>query len=360
MKNRINVTQSFLPPIEEYFHLVAKIWENHHLTNSGPLHEQLEKEICRHLQQNIVLVANGTIAIQLALKALKIEGEVITTPYSYVATTNSLLWEKCIPVFADIDAENFSIDPKELKKKISSKSKAILATHVYGIPGAIDEIIDIATQFSIPVIFDAAHAFGVKYRGKSILSYGNMSTLSFHATKLFHTVEGGAIAFNDPSMNNELKILRSFGHQGDEYFGEGINGKLSEVHAAMGLVNLNYIDKLISQRKSISEYYSEKLNKLPLKLMKIPEFTDYNYSYYPIFAENNSIREILIKNLEAENIFPRRYFFPSLNTLPYLEFKSCPVSENLASRVICLPLYNGLRKDQQDEIIRIISQTLLV
>lgn len=356
----INVTRAFLPEFKEYSDLIKGIWENNHLTNRGPLVQRLEKEICEKIDsRNLLFVSNGTIAIQLAIKALEISGEVITTPFSYVATTTALLWENCKPVFCDINKDTFCIDAEKIEQLITSKTTAILATHVYGIPCDIEKIELIAKKHNLKVIYDAAHAFGVTYKKQSILNYGDVSTCSFHATKLFHTIEGGSITTKDPELLKKITLFHSFGHVGDDYYTEGINGKNSEFHAAMGLCNLPKLEQLITSRKVSSELYSNLLNLSKISRPIIPAETKYNYAYYPVVFESEEIL-LKVKNKLAENqINSRRYFFPSLNKLQYLESSNpCPISEDIANRVLCLPLYFSIEPSTIKTISNIVNEAI--
>lgn len=353
----INVTKSYLPELSEYNKVIDSIWQNFHLTNRGPLVQKLEKDICEKLNlTNLLFVSNGTIAIQLVIKALKITGEVITTPFSYVATTNSLLWEGCEPVFCDISDKTFCIDADKLEALITPKTTAILATHVYGIPCDVEAIEKIATKHNLKVIYDAAHAFGVEYKGNNIFNYGDASTCSFHATKLFHTIEGGSITTKDPDIFKLITLYHSFGHVGDDYFTEGINGKNCEFHAAMGLCNLPKLDELIAAREKRAKLYDSLLSKSIISRPEIPEGTKYNYAYYPVVFESEAIllkaKETLLKN----EVNTRRYFYPSLNNLPFLtKHYSCPVSEDISKRVLCLPMYFDLEESHIERICKIIN-----
>jgi dTDP-4-amino-4,6-dideoxygalactose transaminase len=348
----INVTKSYLPPIEEYQKYLAGIWNNTWLTNQGPLVQELELKLKKSLgTKNLLFVSNGTIALQLAIKALDLKGEIITTPFSYVATTTSIMWENCTPVFADIDSKTLCIHPDGIEKLITKDTSAILATHVFGIPCAVEALESIAKKYNLKIIYDGAHAFGVKYKNESIFEYGDISTLSFHATKLFHTVEGGAVVVHDDKLLNRLQLYRSFGHIGDDYYSIGINAKNSEFHAAMGLCNLPRVNDFIQQRKSIAGIYRSELNSLPLTFPEIPEFVEYNYSYFPVFFRNENELLNVKKYLESQNINTRRYFYPSLNDLPYLfSTNACPVSEEISKRVLCLPFYQQLTSEQIDLI----------
>jgi dTDP-4-amino-4,6-dideoxygalactose transaminase len=355
----INVTKSYLPKIETYVKIIEGIWQNHHLTNRGPLVQKLEKDICLKLgTNNLLFVSNGTIAIQLAIKALNIDGEIITTPFSYVATTTSILWENCTPVFCDIDNDTLCIDAYKIEALITPKTQAILATHVYGIPCNVEIIEKMAIKHNLKVIYDAAHAFGVNYKQKSLLNYGDVSTCSFHATKIFHTVEGGSITTRNKDLFEKIRLYHSFGHVGDNYYSQGINGKNSEFHAAMGLCNLPALDEIIENRKKTSELYSSFLSN-QIARPKIPAETEYNYAYYPIILKTEEIL-LKVKNSLFENqINTRRYFYPSLNKLPYLEDQNpCPISEEISKKILCLPLYYGIEENDVKSICKIINSLL--
>lgn len=352
LKEKIYVTKSFMPPKDEYFNYINQIYQNRQLTNQGPLLRELETKLSSYLGvKNFHYVTNGTIALQIALKALDIEdGEIITTPFSYVATTSSILWERCKPVFVDIEPDNFTIDVNKIEQAITPNTRAIMAVHVFGYACDVEKIQEIADKHNLKVIYDAAHAFGSKYRGESLLSYGDISTCSFHATKLFHTIEGGACIIKDDDVSQKLDLIKRFGHNGDTHFRLGINAKQSEFNAAMGLANFPYIENIIEKRKNISELYDRELAEL-VKRPKTQNELEYNYAYYPVvFKSEKELLEVF-DVLNKEDIYPRRYFYPSLNTLPYLEeYKPCPLSENICSRIACLPLYVDL--DNQD-VLRI-------
>jgi dTDP-4-amino-4,6-dideoxygalactose transaminase len=359
----INVTKAFLPPIEEYKKYLDGIWDRVHLTNNGPLVIELEEKLTEYLGvPYFYFLNNGTIALQLAIKALDLKGEIITTPFSYVATTSSIVWENATPVFVDIDSETLTLDPKKIEEAITPLTSAILATHVYGIPCHVEEISKIAAKRNLKVIYDAAHAFGVKFRGKSILNYGDVSTLSFHATKLFHTIEGGGVTVNDSEVSHKISFMRNFGHKGqEEYWGLGINGKNSEFHAAMGLVNFRYVNEILQNRKELSDAYSKCFEELNVSLQRpiIPHEVEYNYSYYPIIFESE--RQLLaVKDaLNANYIYPRRYFYPSLDTLPYVSKRhNLAISKDVSPRVMCLPLYYGLSVSSIKSISGIISKII--
>ena len=356
----IPVTKPFLPPKEDYNFLLQRIWKNRWLTNMGPLANELEMKLKSHLEVNhILFVANGTIALQLAIKALELEGEIITTPFTYVATTSSIVWEGCQPVYVDIEKHSLNIDPTKIETAITEKTTAIMATHVYGNPCDVEAIQKIATKHNLKVIYDAAHAFGVEVNGKSIFEYGDISTCSTHATKLFHTIEGGFVVTKDKELLKTMSYMRNFGHNGPEKFqGIGINGKNSEFHAAMGLCNLTHIDAISKQRKKLTEHYSLKLKKFKGTLPLWHKKSTSNFSYYPIIFESEDLLLNCIDTLKANEIFGRRYFYPSLATcLPYVQSKALENTDNIAKRILCLPLYYDLTLDQINLICKILLKT---
>jgi dTDP-4-amino-4,6-dideoxygalactose transaminase len=359
----INVTKAYLPSIHEYAKYLEGIWERGHLTNHGPLVNELEEKLKDYLGvKHFFFVNNGTIAIQIAIKALELTGEIITTPFSYVATTSSIVWEQCTPIFVDIDSNTFTIDAAKIEAAITEKTSAILATHVYGIPCDVKAIEAIANKHGLKVIYDAAHAFGVKCYDKGVLNFGDISTLSFHATKLFHTVEGGAIVTNNDELAHRIGYMRNFGHKGQEdFWGMGINGKNSEFHAAMGLCMFPHIEEIIATRKILSETYEKSFQEFGVELSRpqVNENCYYNYAYYPVVFENEAQLLMVKDSLNAAYIYPRRYFYPSLNTLPYLQQVSkVPMAESIASRVLCLPLYHDLSADNIRRICTIIAEVL--
>jgi dTDP-4-amino-4,6-dideoxygalactose transaminase len=358
----INVTRSFLPPLEDYVQYLEKIWESRHLTNHGPLVLELEEKLRRFLGvKHFFFVTNGTIALQIAIKAAGLRDEVITTPFSYVATTSSLVWESCKPVFADIHPETFTVTRETVEQQLSDKTTGILATHVYGNPCPVDEIQQLADAHGLRVIYDAAHAFGVKFKGCSVLEYGHISTLSFHATKLFHTIEGGGIVTNDDELAHRISYMRNFGHNGPEaFFNVGVNGKSSEFQAAMGLCVLPHIPKIIRERKLLSELYQRELIGLSVRTPTLQSGTEeYNYAYFPvIFPSENEVHRV-IEALKVKEITPRRYFYPALNTLSYVENNlNEDVASDISKRVLCLPLYNGLNADDVKQVAAIIRSVL--
>lgn len=356
----INVTKTFFPPIVEYHEQVQRIWNNQWLTNRGALVLELEEKLKEHLSVNHILVTNnGTIPLQIALRLLGNGGEIITTPFSYVATTAAIVWENCTPVFVDIHPEYLTIDETKIEAAITSKTTAILATHVFGNPCHVHAIEAIAKKHKLKVIYDAAHSFGVCYQDNSIFYYGDVSTCSFHATKLFHTGEGGALFATDKELQHQLFYSHNFGHNGPEAFhGVGINAKISELQAAMGLAVLPHMESIVASRKKVVEYYNAHLDFSKLQTLKIRENTEWNYSYYPvIFVSEDQLLQVQ-KRLNKNNIFPRRYFYPSLNTIAYVTGQKMHVSENIAARVLCLPLYVGLEQEQIELIVSLTNQQI--
>ncbi|WP_334058714.1 DegT/DnrJ/EryC1/StrS family aminotransferase [Polaribacter sp. P097] len=354
----IPVTKTYFPPLKEYNKQLERIWKNEWLTNRGELVLELEEKIKNHLGiNNITLNTNGTLPIQIALNVLAGCGEVITTPFSYVATTSSIVWEKCTPVFVDIHEEYLTIDESKIEAAITESTKAILATHVFGNPCNILEIERIAQKYNLKVIYDAAHCFGVTYKGQSIFNYGNVSTCSFHATKIFHTGEGGAFFCNDEELNKKLFYSHNFGHNGPEDFhGVGINAKMSELQAAMGLTVLAHIDEIFKNRKRVVDFYNNNLQFDSINRMLHREDTVWNYSYYPIIFKTEQQLLKAKKILNENNIFPRRYFYPSLNTLNYVIQTSMPISESISVRILCLPLYSNLSSDDVSQICLILNK----
>lgn len=352
----IPVTKPFLPPIEEYERYVRDIWQRNWLTNNGPLVNDLELKLKDHLDvKHLLFVTNGTIAIQLAIKALGLKGKIITTPFSYVATTSSLVWEGCEPVFVDIDPKTCNLDPNKIEDAITPGTSAILATHVYGNPCDMEMIADIARRKNLKVIYDGAHAFDVKLKNKSIFDYGDISTCSFHATKLYHTIEGGAVITKDPELLKSMAYLRNFGHDGQDRFAQiGINGKNSEFHAAMGLVNLKYVGGIIDKRKQLCSYYDSFLKNLQAKKPAVSPDVTYNYAYYPLIFNDEKLLKRIVDVLGQNWIYPRRYFYPSLENLPYItKSEKCPVADSISSRALCLPLYETLTREEIDMICRL-------
>jgi dTDP-4-amino-4,6-dideoxygalactose transaminase len=353
----IAVTKAFLPPFDEYAAILKRAWDKVWITNNGELLQELEAKLSAEIgSPHVLFCGNGTVVLQLALKALNITGEVITTPFSYVATTNAILWEKCVPVFVDINSSDFCIDATKIEAAITPATQAILATHVYGNPCDVDAIAAIAQKHNLKVIYDAAHAFGVQYNDKQLLSYGDISTCSFHATKIFHTVEGGCLVTDDADLAKKLSLIRSFGHIGEDCIDVGINGKNSEFHAAMGLANLPYLPAIIQGRKNAVTRYDELLDFSRISQPKPLVNTIHNYAYYPVVFEQEAQLLQATDALQRAGIVPRRYFYPSLNTLHYLNTtQSCPISESVSKRVLCLPLFKDLSDEMVETIATIIN-----
>ncbi len=356
----IPVTKTHFPKLENYKFQLERIWKNGWLTNRGELVKELEHKIKDNLNSvPLLIMNNGTAPLQIAVKIMAKGGEVITTPFSYVATTSSIIWEGCSPVFADIDKKSLTIDVEEIRKKISDKTTCILATHVFGNPCDVEAIEQLAKEYNLYVIYDAAHCFGVEYKGQSLFNYGDVSTCSFHATKVFHTAEGGALFTSNEELMFKAFQSHNFGHLNATDFSlVGINAKISELQAAMGLSMLEEMSVVFRERKAVVEYYREHLDFTRMGTFELREGTNWNYSYFPIILESESVLQKVMKALAAQEIFPRRYFYPSLNQLPYLASQPCPISESVASRILCLPLYVGLDEENLRSIVKIIHQSL--
>jgi dTDP-4-amino-4,6-dideoxygalactose transaminase len=354
----IPVTKSFIPPLAKYTQQLERAFKNEWLTNRGELLKELESKLQSFLGVNqIIVMNNGTIPLQVALKLLAKGGEVITTPFSYVATTAAIVWERCTPVFVDINPEYLTIDETKIEAAITEKTTCILATHVFGNPCNITEIERIAKKYNLKVIYDAAHCFGVQYYDKSIFEYGDVSTCSFHATKLFHTGEGGALFCKDPELFHQCYYSHNFGHNGPEAFhGLGINGKISELQAAMGLAVLPEMENILNEREKITAFYNQNINFNKVSNIKLRQNTKWNYSYYPIIFQNEADLLRVQQRLNENQIFPRRYFYPSLNTLPYVAPEEMLVSEQISKTILCLPLYVGLNQKQLKQIVALVNE----
>ena len=353
----IPITRPFLPPQEEYEKYLSGIWTRNWLTNSGPLSNELEMKLKNHLKVNhLLFVGNGTIALQMAIKALNLKGEIITTPFSFIATTSSIVWEGCTPVFVDIDKNTLNIDPSKIEASITEKTSAILTTHVYGNPCDVLAIEKIAKKHNLKVIYDGAHAFGVNVYGKSIFEYGDISVCSLHATKLYHSIEGGLLITKEPSLLKKLAYMRNFGFNGPEAFEElGINGKNSEFHAAMGIVNLDYIEAIHEKRKQLTERYDRYLKAFQARKPIWKSEASINYAYYPLVFESEELMHKSIEILKGYEIYTRRYFYPSLaKILPYLEPTDMPITDMIAKKVLCLPLYYDLSVVEVELICRLL------
>ncbi len=366
LKKPIYVTQPAFPPLDEFTELLKQIWENKILTNNGPFHQQFEKELADYLGVKYISVfSNGTLALMTALQALRITGEVITTPFSFVATTHSLWWNNIKPVFADIEPNTFNLDPVKVEAAITPQTTAIMPVHVYGNPCNLTELQRIADTYGLKLIYDAAHAFGVKVNGDSVLNFGDLSILSFHATKVFNTIEGGAIICHDKQTKQRIDYLKNFGFADETtVIAPGINAKMNEVQAAYGLLQLKYVDENIAKRKAISESYREQLGKIPeIKYLNDMEAVDHTYSYFPIFIDAKvygKTRDELYEELKKNNIYGRRYFYPLISQFPsYKGLSSAkpsnlPVAENVAGQVICLPIYPNLKQEEILSVCEII------
>ncbi len=362
LRDPIYVTRSSLPPLEEYTEYLRQIWASNRLTNNGPLLQKLEAGLRQHLSvDNILVVNNCMSALLIALESGEVAGEVITTPFSYVATSTAIIWQKNTPVFADIRRHDLTIDPDQVELAITPNTRAILATHVYGLPCDVDRLADIAKRHNLLLIYDAAHAFGCSYRGRSLASYGDISCLSFHATKVFHTVEGGAIVVNkpEPRLLERARYMRSFGHLGDDYRLPGINAKCSELHAAMGLCNLPRVPEIIAARKQVCRLYDRALAGLDiLKLDFSAPGLIHNGAYYPVFFPNEETLLHAQAALNKAGIYPRRYFWPALNELPFVRQAVCPLARVAAATVLCLPVSPEVSADVVEAVTRNIKSAL--
>lgn len=363
----IFVTQPYLPPLDEFIPYLEKIWENKVLTNGGPFHQRLEKALCEYLGVNhIALFTNGTIALVTALQALRVTGEVITTPYSFVATSHSLLWNGIKPVFVDIDPSTLNIAPDRIEAAITPQTTAILPVHCYGHPCDVGAIQKIADTYNLKVIYDAAHAFGVKSDGVSVLNYGDLSVLSFHATKVFNTFEGGAIVCPDEKTKVRIDQLKNFGHVGEtNVVAPGINGKMSEFNAALGLVQLKYIDAAIAQRRKIDAAYRERLSDIKGIHCLADSGEDVaNFAYFPVLVDKDYpiSRDELYQHIKERGIHPRRYFYPLISEFPMYRGLPSAHSDNLPSatvaarQVLCLPIYPDLAMEVVDEVCCLIAE----
>ncbi len=356
----INVTKTYLPNKEKYFSYIDKIYKNGWITNNGPLVQELERKLAEYLGvKNIVLVANGTVALEIAYRTLEIKDYAITTPFSFVATTSSLVTNGIKPIFADIDPHTLNINPENIKNAITKNTSAIVPVHVFGNGCDVESINDIAKENNLKVIYDAAHAFDVKYKDTSILNYGDISTLSFHATKLFHTIEGGALIINDDSLVQKARYLINFGIENEESIPNlGTNAKMNEFEAAMGLCMLDEMEIIKSMRKEVYKIYKKEL-KNTVELPKQNENITSNHSYFPIIFKSEEQMLTVQKALNDEQIFPRRYFYPSLDTLNYIEPKQrCNISRDICNRILVLPMYPELKKEDQTHIIQIIKKNI--
>ncbi len=359
----INVTKTYLPPLNLYIKYLRKIWKNNWVTNDGEFSQKLEAELKKFLGvKNIVLLGNGTLALQLTYKALDLKGEVITTPFSFPATTNSLIWEGIKPVFVDIDPNTFNIDPKEVEKKINKNTSAILAVHVFGNPCDVESLSKIAKKYNLKLIYDAAHVFGVEYKRKSILGWGDASTLSFHAAKTFHTIEGGAVISKNKITRDKIKLLSNHGIKSkDEIVMAGINARMNEFEAVMGLLQLKNYRSRAEKRKKIYDFYASQFRNNPrLKLQSLNKnLTYFTYPYFPICFESEKITKKVIGVLLRNTIIPRRYFYPSIHEFSYIDKKyNLKNSEEISHTILCLPLYEELSMQEASTIVNLVDKVL--
>jgi len=363
---QIYVTQPYLPPLDEFIPYLEKIWESRQLTNNGPFHQQLEQALSEYLGvEHIALFTNGTIALITALQSLRITGEVITTPYSFVATSHSLLWNGIKPVFVDIDRNTLNLDPTKIEAAITPQTTAILPVHCYGRPCNVEAIQKIADSYNLKVIYDAAHAFGVRDAGGSVLRHGDLSVLSFHATKVFNTFEGGAIVCPDARIKTRIDHLKNFGHVNEvSVVAPGINGKMSEINAAFGLLQLKHIDKALARRKEIDAAYRERLEGVAgIQCMQADQEKISNFAYFPILVEADYpiSRDDLHQKLKDNGIHPRRYFYPLIpdfsmyRGLPSARPDNLPVAVSAARKILCLPIYPELEIAEIEIITRLIA-----
>ena len=368
VENRVLVTRPVLPELEKYVEYLKRIWTTRWLTNDGEFVQQLERRLEEYLKiKDLTLVSNGTLALHVAIKALDLKGEVVTTPFTFPATTNAILWEGLTPVFADIDAETFNINPSDVESKITKKTSAILAVHTYGNPCYVEELQEIANRYNIKLIYDAAHAFGVEYKNQSVIKYGDISTLSFHATKVFNTIEGGAIYAADEKVTEKIRLMRNHGIRSEEKVCiVGTNAKMNEFQAIMGLCNLEEIDEKIRLRKNIFNHYKEGLaNNGQVKVQKTIASKN-NYSYMPVCFENIEKRNQMHFELLRNGVVSRKYFYPLTTEADYFKEKGLNLvkeynlknASDIANRILCLPLYPDLDIESVEKIINILNYLL--
>lgn len=358
----IFVTKTYLPNKQKYKQYIDKIYESNYITNYGNLVKTLEQRLCEFLGvKNVVLTSNGTTALEIAYRTLDIKGFAITTPFSFVATTSSLVTNGILPIFADIDVNDFNINPENIIKAITKNTTSIVPVHVFGNPCKIEEIDNISKEYNLKIIYDAAHAFGVKYKNRSIAEFGDISVLSFHATKIFHTIEGGALVINDDKLAQKARYLINFGIQDEENIPElGTNAKMNEFEAAMGLCVLDDIEDIIAKRKKIWEIYKKELEGY-VEFQNLNFNITYNYAYFPVLFKNETQLLKIKKSLNEQNIFPRRYFYPSLDTLNYIEPKQeCKISRDISRRILCLPIFVDINPELQRFVISIVKKGLSI
>jgi dTDP-4-amino-4,6-dideoxygalactose transaminase len=367
LERPVYVTQPFLPPLSEFQEYLEDIWERKWITNNGRYHQQLERKLCEYLGVKYVsLFSNGTLALVTALQALRITGEVITTPFSFVATTHALWWNNIKPVFVDIEPKTFNLDAEKIESAITPRTTAILPVHVYGNPCEVERLKEIADTYGLRVVYDACHAFGVSVADESVLNFGDLSVLSFHATKVYTTFEGGAIICHDEAMKKRIDFLKNFGFAGETtVVAPGINAKMNEFQAALGLLQLKYVDEAINNRKEIAEYYHEHLSEIPgISVPSRPSRVRHCYSYFPILVDREKYgksRDEVYEELKKYNIFCRRYFYPLISQFPAYrglassQLGKMPVAESVTERVLCLPIYPGLDLNIVERIVRLLA-----
>ncbi len=355
----IFVTQPSLAPLEEYVELLKGVWDRGILTHNGPVVQQLEKQLEEKLPvPHFTAVSNGTIALQMAIKALDLKGEIITTPFTWIATVSAIKWEGCKPVFCDIDPVTLNMDASKIEALITRDTVAIMPVHVFGNPCDVDAIEAIANKYSLKVIYDGAHAIGSTYKGKSLLEYGDISATSLHATKLINTAEGGGCVTCNPDLDARLKRIRFFGHDDHKDIVEdGFNGKMTEVHAALGLANLKYYDDVLTDRKQKYLYYYISLSKISWLSFQQHVHGSTNYSYFPVIFDSEKRLLKVEAMLQEQKIFPRRYFYPSVNTYTKItDYQPSAISEDLSCRILCLPLYYSLKFEEMDQILNVFKK----
>ena len=360
-KKNIYVTMPSLAPLDEYHELLKEVWESGILTHNGPMVQRLEQELTQTLDlDHFVVVSNGTIALQMAIKALELEGEIITTPFTWIATVSAIKWEGCTPVFCDIDPQTLNIDSQKIEDLITDRTVAIMPVHVFGNPCDVEAIEQIAKKHKLKVIYDGAHAIGSVYRGKSLLEFGDITATSLHATKLFNTAEGGGCVAKKPELVEKLKRIRFFGHNTQKDIVEdGFNGKMTEVHAALGLANLKYLDKVLQDRKKKYALYLQGLEGTTGLTFQKQVHGEINYSYFPVIFDTEADLKRIEQKLNEKNIYPRRYFYPSVNTYEKIvEYRACPISEDISKRILCLPLFFSLPEEEIERIIALIRETV--
>ncbi|WP_197539479.1 DegT/DnrJ/EryC1/StrS family aminotransferase [Nonlabens marinus] len=359
---KVHVTKTYLPDLQKYTELLRKVWNRNYVTNNGPLAIELEQRLAQYLgESHLAWMSNGTIALQIAIDSLNLTGSILTTPFTYVATANSILWQKCTPIFVDIEESGFSIDPKKLDNMIAPDTTGILAVHVYGYPCDVDALASYADLKGLKLIYDASHTFGCEYRGKALAGYGDLATLSFHATKVFHTIEGGGVVSHHKDLAEKIKLSTTHGHKFDDYSQVGTNGKNSELHAGVGLLNLEGFHNVVLGRKNIFDRYLKAFSHTDLFMLDPSSYRDfkYNYAYAPVLFSSEDELLKVVEELNQQNIYPRRYFYPALNTLPYLNPNSCPRAESVSKRMLCLPLYHDLELESVDTVISVVKKYVL-